>query len=157
MSVRAIQLLRGIMAKKFTDKFKTGVSYEEVENFARKYATEVFSVLAIIIATFSSIYDFFTSPGLTILFTALGCILGIFFPVPTERGLKQLYGFVAKQEKMTQMVFGAVKIVVAIFIPFILFGLLGLLAGTSYHYYTRHSQIMEENKGHRRSSEEEHD
>lgn len=146
------------MVKKFSDKMKSGISVQEMEDFARKYAIEVFSVLAIIIATFSSIYNFFTGPGLTILFTALGCILGIFFPVPTERGLKQLYGFIAKQEKMTQIVFGAVKIIVAIFIPFILFGILGLLAGTSYHYYTRHSHIMEENKVYRHlPGEDEHD
>jgi hypothetical protein len=146
------------MNKKFSDKIKNGVSVQEMEDFARKYSIEVFSVVAIIIATISSIYDFFTSPGLTIVFTALGCILGVFFPVPTERGLKQLYSYMANQEKTTQMILGAVKIIVAIFIPFILFGVLGLLAGTSYHYYVRHSQIMEENKIHRHlSGEDEHD
>jgi hypothetical protein len=59
----------------------------------------------------------------------LGIILGIFFPVPVERGLKQIYGFVFKQEKSTQLILAGVKIVIAIFIPFVLFGLAGLLAG----------------------------
>jgi hypothetical protein len=145
---------------KFTEKLKEGVSVKEIEEFARKHTTEVFTVLALVIGAVSSIFHFFTGPGLTILFLAVGAILGIFFPVQVEKGLKQLYGFTHKQEKTTQMVLGAVKIVVALFIPFILFGIFGLLAGTSYHYYTRHAQISGENKSshsHRSSSGEEHD
>lgn len=128
------------------DKIKDGVSVEEVENFARKYTMEVFSCLAILVASVSSMYDFFTGPKLTILFAGLGIILGIFIPVPVERGLKQYYGFCHKQEKMTQMIMGFVKIVVGLFIPFVLFGMIGLLAGTSYHYYMRHAQVVKENK-----------
>lgn len=142
------------------DKIKEGVSVQEVEDFARKYATEVFSVLAIAVGSISSMYDFFTGPKMTIVFFAIGVIIAIFFPAPVERGLKQFYSFSYKQEKTTQMVLGLVKVVVALFIPFVLFGFLGLLSGASYHYYTRHAQIMSENrpsKGHRGASGEEHD
>ena len=145
---------------KFTEKLKEGVSVQELEEFARKHTTEVFSVLALIIGAISSTFDFFTGPGWTILFTALGCILAIFFPAPIEKGLKQIYSFTFKQEKTTEMIIGGVKIVIAIFVPFIYFGLLGLLAGTSFHYYIRHAQIMDENRPsrtHRSSSGEEHD
>lgn len=145
---------------KFTDKLKEGVSVHELEEFARKHTTEVFSVLALIIGAISSTFDFFTGPGLTILFIALGCILAIFFPAPIERGLKQVYSFTVKQEKTTEMIIGGVKIVIAIFVPFIYFGLLGLLAGTSFHYYIRHAQIIGENRPprhNRSSSGEEHD
>lgn len=144
----------------FTKKFKEGVTVREIEEFARKHTTEVFTVLALIIGAISSSWGFFTGPKLTILFVALGAILGIFFPVPTEKGLKQLYGFTYKQEKTTQLVLGIVKIVVGLFIPFILFGIFGLLSGTSYHYYTRHAQISENNKPPRSSrgpSGDEHD
>ncbi len=139
---------------------KEGVSVQEVEDFARKYATEVFSVLAILIGSVSSMYDFFTGPKMTISFIALGMILGIFFPAPIERTLKQYYSFASQQEKMTQMILGIVNIVVALFIPFVLFGCLGLLAGTSYHYYVRHAQIINENKPHKHhhsDGESEHD
>ncbi len=142
------------------DKIKEGVSVQEVEDFARKYTTEVFSVLAIVIGSISSMYDFFTGPKLTIVFIAIGVVLGIFFPAPVEKGLKQFYSFSYKQEKTTQMILGLVKVVVGLFIPFVLFGFMGLLAGTSYHYYTRHAQIMSENrppKGHKGVSGEEHD
>lgn len=134
------------MVKKWVDKMKEGISVQEMEDFARKYTMEVFSVLAIVIGSISSMFDFFTGPKLTIAFIAIGVILGIFFPVPVEKGLKQFYSFSYKQEKMTQIILGVVKIIVGLFIPFILFGFIGLLAGTSYHYYTRHAQIMSENR-----------
>lgn len=134
------------MAKKFVDKMKEGMSVQEMEDFARKYTVELFSALAIVIGTVSSMYDFFSGPKLTILLLALGTLLGVFFPVPSERGLKQFYMFAYKQEKLTQMILGGVQIVVALFIPFILFGFVGLLAGTSYHYYTRHAQVVSGNK-----------
>jgi hypothetical protein len=148
------------MAKKFMDKIKSGVSVQEVEDFARKYTIEVFSVLAIVIGAISSMFDYFTGPKFSILFVAIGVFLGVFFPAPVEKGLKQFYSFTYKQEKMTQLIIGCVKIVVGLFIPFILFGAIGLLAGTSYHFYTRHAQIMGENRhSHHshKSSGDEHD
>lgn len=131
---------------KLTEKLKEGVSVKEIEDFTRKHTTEVFSILAIIIATISSSWDFFTGPKLTIFFTAIGTIFAVLFPVQMERGLKQFYNFIFKQEKTTQLIVGSVKIVVAIFIPFLLFGFLGLLAGSSYHYYMRQAQILSQNQ-----------
>lgn len=148
------------MARKLMDKIKEGVSVQEVEDFARKYTTEVFTVLALLIAAISSMYDYFSGPKLAIFFLVIGVFLGIFFPAPVERGLKQFYNFSYKQEKMTQLVLGFVNIVIALFVPFILFGGVGLLAGTSYHYYTRHAQVMSENRPHKHyssSSGDEHD
>ena len=149
------------MAKNnFIDKLKDGVSVQEMEDFARKHTIEVFMVLAILIGAISSMYDFFTGPKMTIVFLSAVAILSIFFSAPVERGLKQLHSFLFKQEKMTQIIIGVVKIVIALFIPFVLFGLLGLLAGTSYHYYSRHAQITTESrpqKSRRASSSDEHD
>lgn len=144
---------------KISQKLKEGVSVQELETFARKHTTEVFSVLAIIIGSISSIFDFFTGPGMAIAFMAIGTIVAIFFPAPVEKGLKQMYAFTYKQEKTTEIIIGAVKIVVAVFIPFLYFGLLGLLSGTSYHYYVRHSQITSQNEPRRKfkSSGDEHD
>jgi len=147
--------------KDIMGKFKDGISVQEMEEFARKYITEIFTVAAIAIGAISSMFDFFTGPSLTILFLAIGAIIGIFFPMQTEKGLKQIYTFAFKQEKMTQMILGGVKIVVALFIPFLLFGLIGLLAGTSYHYYTRHAQMAGDSKSSKKiprpSLDEEHD
>ncbi len=145
---------------KFSDKFKEGVSVQEIEDFTRKHSSEVFSGLGLIIGAISSIFGFFTGPGLTIMFAALGAILGIFFPQPVERGLKQGYAYIFKQEKSTQLILGGVKILVAIFLPFVLFGIFGLLAGTSFHYYTRLAQTFTDHKPprpSRKKSSEEHD
>jgi hypothetical protein len=145
---------------KLSDKLKEGVSVQELEDFARKYSTEVFTVLALVIGAISSMFNFFTGPSWTILFITVGAICGILCPNPVERGLRQLYEFTYKQEKTTQFILGAVKIVIAIFIPFVLFGIIGLLAGTSYHYYTRRAQATTEHNLPRRSrddTDQEHD
>jgi len=127
---------------KFTEKLKAGVSVQEIENFTRKHLTEVIAVAALVIGAASSCWDFFIGPRLTILFFTLGAVLGIFFPTPIEKRLNHMYAFCNKQETTTQLVLGAVKIVVAIFIPFVLFGIFGLLAGTAYHYFTRHAETV---------------
>lgn len=145
---------------KFTEKLKEGVSVQELEDFARKHSVEVFTVAALSIACISSIFNFFTGPSWTILFLTIGMILGIFFPTPVDKGLKQLSDFMFKQEKSTRFILGAVKVVLAIFIPFVLFAAVGLLAGTSYHYYSRRGQSTMQTKNPRSFSEksgEEHD
>lgn len=131
---------------KFKEKIKEGVSVREIEEFARQHTIEVFAILAIIIATITSIWDYFTGSRMAIFFLAIGTIIAILFPVPIERGLKRFYNFVIKQEKATQIIVGIVKIVAAIFVPFILFAVIGLLAGSSFHYFIRHAQVVQENK-----------
>lgn len=145
---------------KFSEKLKEGVSVQEIEDFARKHTTEVFTIIALVIGAISSIFNFFTGPGLTIFFMTLGVLLGVFFPAPVDRGLRQGYEFAFKQEKSTQLILGAVKIVIALFIPFLLFGIMGLLAGTSYHYYSRRGQSTVQPKTHQtfqHKGDEEHD
>jgi hypothetical protein len=61
---------------------------------------------------------------------------------------------------MTQLILGSVKIIIAIFIPFALFAIMGLLAGTSYHYYTRRGQTniqMKPPQASYHKGDEEHD
>src|SRR3990167_4615668 len=145
---------------KFTDKIKEGISVNEIEGFARKHTTEAFSAIALIIAAISSSFDFFTGPRFSILFLAIGTLIAIIFPIQTEKGLKQFYTFTFKQEKMTEVIFGIVKIVVALFIPFLSFAFLGLLGGSSYHYFIRHGQIVKANEpksARKVAAEDEHD
>jgi hypothetical protein len=130
---------------KFIDKMKEGMSVNEIESFARKHITESFSILALVIAAISSSFDFFTGPKFSILFLVIGAIAAILFPLSIEKMLKQLYSFTFKQEKMTEVIFGALKLIIALFIPFIYFGFIGLLAGSSYHYFIRYGQILKEN------------
>lgn len=150
------------MNQKFSEKLKEGVSVHEIEEFARKHTVEAFAILAIVIAAISSMFDFFTGPGWSVLFTALGMVCAVFFANRFESGVKTCYQFLHKQEKFTQIVLGIVKIVLALFVPFVIFCGIGVLAGTAYHYYVRRclsaecakSGMREERK--KGSSSEEH-
>lgn len=132
---------------KLTKKLKEGVSMQEIEGFVKSHTISLFAVIAIFVGAISSVFDFFTGPSLTLLFLGLGVILAIAFPVAVEKIAKKVFLFTSKQEKTAQIVLGGLKVVIALFVPFIFFGFIGALAGCSYHYYIRHSQIMEENKG----------
>ena len=125
---------------KFTEKVKESIPVEKIEKFSRKYATEVFSAAALIVGAISALSHFFSGPALTIFFTVLGSILGIFFPDQIDRGLQWLYNFSFRQQKAAQTILGILEIAIGFFLPFVLYGLVGLLAGSSYHYYTRHTK-----------------
>jgi len=142
------------MAKKVTEKIKEGVSVEEIEKFARKYTNEVFLILALIIATISSIFGFFTGPTWSLIFAGLLAIVGIALPVQVGKFLKKLLKFQAVSPKTTIIIIGIVRIVLGIFIPFILFAEIGLLAGYSFHTTTREFHEPEHHSEHH--SEEVH-
>jgi hypothetical protein len=129
------------MSNKLMSKIKSGISTQQLEDFAHKYTPEVFAACAIFIATISSLFDFFTSSSWSILFLAIGAILGLTFSAAVEIKLKRIYHFIANQDKTTEIVLGGIKIVIALFLPFVYFGFLGLFTGTSYHYHLRHSKI----------------
>ena len=120
------------------DKLKEGVSIKELENFARKYTNEAFLIVALIIATLSSILDFFTGPVWTIGLAGVGAIVSLAFPDRVLKFEKKLFQFLSKQEKTTQLVIGIVRIVLSIFVPFVLFVELGLLSGIAFHLIPKH-------------------
>jgi len=142
------------------DKFKEGVSVKELENFARRYMTEGFLILSIVIATLSSVFDFFTGPGWSVFFAGIGIIVSTAFPAQIHKLIKPLSQFLKKQEKTVQIIVGIVRLIFAIFIPFLLFAEAGLLAGLVYHR-TPHDACCEkkdENKQdeHHDHNDEEH-
>lgn len=126
--------------KPFSSKLKEGVSVEELETFARKYTTEVFLILAIIIATISSIFNFFTGPGWSLSFAGIGAILSIAFPEAVVKIQRKVLELTSKQEKAAQISIGVIRLIIALFIPFILFAEIGFLAGLGFHRYTKHLQ-----------------
>jgi len=123
---------------KLTDKLKDGVSVKEIEDFTNKYTIEVFSILAMVIASVSSVLDFFTGPRLAIICLSLAGIVAVLFANAVDRGLKKCIQFMFKQEKSAQIVFGILLFVIAIFIPFLYFGIFGLFVGIAYHYHVHH-------------------
>lgn len=123
------------MAKLDLDSLKD--NFPHVERFARKYTTETMMVIAILVGTMSAWAHFFMgSMGLTVISLAIGAIFGIFFPSPVDHGIKKLFSL-SGGSKTGDMVAEGIKIAVALFVPFLYFGFLGLLIGTGYHYYAR--------------------
>lgn len=136
------------MAKgKMTEKSKSGVSVEEIEGFTRKYIVEVFSIITIILATISSAWDFFTGPKLSLFFAGGAAILAVIFPKQIDNVLGKYFSFVRKQERMSQIIIGIVQIIIAIFIPFIIFAKIGFLAGCSYFEHGQRHSMTRRSKG----------
>lgn len=129
------------MAKKSTsEKTRTGVSVEEIEGFAKKHTVEVFAIITVILATISSAWDFFTGPKLSLIIAGACVIIAMIFPKFIDNMFGKYFSFVRKQEKMSQIIIGVVKIVIAIFIPFVIFAFIGFLAGCCHHEHgIRHS------------------
>lgn len=132
--------------KNLSDKFKESLSFKDLDGFGRKYLMEIFTVLALAVAAISSAWDFFTGPRLSIFVFALGAIVAIFFPEPIRRVTKKMYRFTTAQEQTTQLILGVVRVVVGIFIPFVLFGAFGLLSGLAFHYYAHKGSDQSDNQ-----------
>ena len=121
------------------DKMKE--NFSGVEQFARKYTVETLTAVAILVATLSSWGRFFIgSFGWAVVFVAVGAIIGIFFPTQIDHGIKRAHAFSIKEGRTGEILMEVIKIAIALFLPFLYFGFLGLMTGTSYHYYARFAQ-----------------
>jgi uncharacterized membrane protein len=141
---------------KIAEKLKEGVSVEEIEKFARRYTPEVFIIISMIIATISSVFGFFTGPSWSLIFSGLCLVVTIVLPDPIEKMFNKFQSFLVNQNKTTLIIIGIVRIILAIFIPFILFTEMGFLAGIAFH---SSSKIVKEHKKkneEEESNEEEH-
>ena len=125
----------------FAGKIKEGVSVEEIESFARKHMVEIFLVAAIIIATFFS--NIFWSNWLSIGFAGFGAVVSLLIPEKISQLEKQLFHIFRKDEKTTQVIIGVVRILLAFFLPFVIFAEIGLLAGCGYHFFHNDKTISE--------------
>jgi hypothetical protein len=114
-------------------KLKEGLSIQELESLTRKYLHEMLFILAIFIASISSIFDFFIGPMWTLTFLGLSSMISVAFPEASSKILKAIYHFYHKQERTIQIIIGSVRIIFALFLPFVLFIELGILAGTGFH------------------------
>jgi Na+-translocating ferredoxin:NAD+ oxidoreductase RnfE subunit len=122
-----------------SNKSKQGVSVKEIEQFTKKHRTEVFLSLNFLLATLFSFVFF--GVGITITLAGVGGILGAFLPGKVEKLGKVIFGFIFKQETMTQLILGVVSLILAIFIPPLTFLLMGLFGGQCLRYFssTRHA------------------
>jgi hypothetical protein len=116
------------------DKFKEGISVKDLETLARRYMTEGFVVLAIIIAILSSVFNFFVSSGWGIIFGGLCAAASMSFPKQIMKIAIPAFNFLKKQDTVIQIIIGVVRIIFAVFLPFLVFAVLGVLAGLAFHF-----------------------
>ncbi|NNM43974.1 MAG: hypothetical protein HKM07_06490 [Chlamydiae bacterium] len=110
-------------------KLTEGVSVKELEHFAKQYRIEVVYCLALVLACFFSFFMF--GPGWSIFFASVGGILGLTLTKKIESVFKFAAHFILKQETMTQLILATVFLLLAIFVPPLIFLKLGLHGGVS--------------------------
>jgi hypothetical protein len=110
------------------DGKKEGVSVKEIEDFARKHRFEVFFCLLFILAAIFNFFSFFKA-GWSILLSAVGGCLSVAFPTKVDSLLKKMFQFLFKQDATLQLVLGVVCLIIAVFLPPVIFVLMGLFGG----------------------------
>ena len=120
---------------------KEGVSVKEIEDFARKHRFEVFFCLLFNLACIFSFYSYFR-PGWSIILAAGGGVLSVVLPGKVEMSLRKLLKFAFGQDLTLQIVFGVVSLVLAIFLPLLVFLLLGLFGGRGLYQMAMDSSQM---------------
>lgn len=114
------------------DPNKKGVSIKEIENFTKNHRLEIFFFLSFLLACLFS-WAFFGT-GWSIILATIGAILGLFMTGRVEFFTKKMWHFIFKQEPTIQIVLGVVCLIISIFLPPVIFFMLGLEGGkTLYH------------------------
>lgn len=120
------------------NKSKEGVSVKEIETFAKKHRFEFFFCLAFALAFLFALIMY--SSGWSIAASALGGILGVLFSGKVSHFSKAAFHFLFKQEKTTQFVLAIVLLILAIFLPPLIFLILGLHGGKDIYHLAREIQ-----------------
>ncbi len=110
-----------------SNKQKDGISVQEIENFGKKYLTELVFIIYFLLAAFFS--SFFFGPRWCLYLAAVGGILGAWLFKKCDSIVHKALRFTCKQEKVTRMVFCLVGFIVAIFLPPLFFFLIGVCGG----------------------------
>lgn len=125
------------------DKTKEGVSVKEIESYVKKHRFEVFLCAGFFLASFFSFLSYF-SPGWSIIAAGVGAIVGALFSGKVAHLSKMAMGFLFKQEGTTQLILGIVFLIIAVFIPWIIFLKIGLHGGKDIYHFA--VEISSQNK-----------
>lgn len=113
------------------DNSKDGVTVKQIEEFAKKYRYSILLCISFILAFFFSFVFF--GPGWGILFASIGGVLGAIFPKIVEQLITKSYHFLFKQEMVTQIVLAVVIIVISIFLPLVIYLVMGGVGGSALY------------------------
>lgn len=120
--------------KDMNEKMKEGFS--EVEKFTHRHLVETMTAVAILVGAFSGWMHFFLGTmGWSLLFLAIGAILGLFAPSQMDAFMMKAYAFSKGPKRGVVIAAETVKILIALFLPFVYFGFVGVMAGTAMQYY----------------------
>ena len=112
-----------------------------IEKLTRRYMVERLTMVAILVGAFSAwMHLFIGTFGWCMLFLVIGSAVGIFFPHQMDRWVRKVYSFSRSGNHMSTVVAESAKIALALFLPFVYFAFLGVLAGTAYQYYVQSAQ-----------------
>ena len=109
------------------DDNQKGVSVKEIENFTRKYTSEVFFIASLVLACIFS-WAFFGT-GWALILATIGGIIGILMSSKVDLLLKKVWHFIYTQERTVQIIIGVVMLIISVFIPPVTFFFLGLGGG----------------------------
>lgn len=120
------------------NKSKEGVSVKEIETFAKQHRFEFFFCLAFALAFLFALIMY--SGGWSIAAAGLGGILGVLFSGRVTLFSKKVLHFLFRQERTTQFVLAIVILILAIFLPPLIFFVLGLHGGKDLYHTAREIQ-----------------
>lgn len=117
----------------------------EIRKFGRRHIWEVLSTIAIIVAGISAWGHFFYGNiNWSIWTLAAGAIATIFYPWRIDSLLKRTYTWKIGKSRSWGLILEGIKIAIALFVPYIYFAWIGMMAGSSIHYYIRHAHSTED-------------
>lgn len=115
-------------------KRNEGLTVKEISELGNKYRVEVFLCLLLVLTCiFNSI---FIGGYISILSATVGGIIGVLMHAKVEPLLRSMVRFPLQQQAATQIVIASAVLVIAIFLPFLIFLLLGLFAGQAIYKQT---------------------
>lgn len=109
------------------DHKKEGISVKDIENFTRQHRFEVFFCLAFVLAFFFGLIMY--GAWWSVLATIVGAIVGMLLPQKTSEFSRKAFAFFQKQEKTVQLILGIVLLILAVFLPPLIFLIIGLHGG----------------------------
>ncbi len=113
--------------KKEKEKMKESFSVKEIEEFTKKNRFLVAFGISFVLA---ALFSFFLSMmGLSLFGVTLGALIGIVAPQQVEKVVHKVFDFIERQEQTTQLVLAAVLLILSIFLPPLVFLLIGLHGG----------------------------
>lgn len=118
------------------EKKREGLTVREISELGNKYRIEVFVCLLLLL---TCIFNFiFIGGSLSILTATIGGIIGTLLSPKLEPHLKAMVKYPLQQSTTVQLIIAGAVLLVGIFLPLVIFLVLGLYAGvTIYKFATR--------------------